>query len=227
MQIAARQSFLTSRAGPPLPYDAEVEYIEGTGTQYALYSRSITLGAEYEFETRVACFNPQTSPYSGFGATGRYTRQAFLAFNVASGAYMAIAYTPTNDFGKHLVADATIPHVYKAQLSNGTVSYFADGVLKHTAPNGSGFTITSFGLFKMRDIVSGTIWVENALKGRIYYCTLRNGTSTEFDFIPVRVGSGSSAVGYMYDRANPTGGPLGNGLYPNAGTGAFVIGPDK
>lgn len=45
-------------------------------------------------------------------------------------------------------------------------------------------------------------------------------------FIPVRVGSGANAVGYLYDKANPTGGPLGNGLYPNSGTGAFVIGPD-
>jgi hypothetical protein len=46
------------------------------------------------------------------------------------------------------------------------------------------------------------------------------------DFIPVRVGSGANAVGYLYDRANPTGGPLGNGLYPNSGSGAFVVGPD-
>ena len=46
------------------------------------------------------------------------------------------------------------------------------------------------------------------------------------DFIPVRVGSGANAVGYLYDRANPTGGPRGNGLYPNSGSGAFVIGPD-
>lgn len=43
------------------------------------------------------------------------------------------------------------------------------------------------------------------------------------NFIPVRAGS----VGYMFDRANIKGGPLGNGLYPNVGSGAFVLGPDK
>ena len=43
------------------------------------------------------------------------------------------------------------------------------------------------------------------------------------DFISVRIGT----TGYFYDKANPTGGPLGNGLYPNSGTGDFVLGPDK
>ena len=42
----------------------------------------------------------------------------------------------------------------------------------------------------------------------------------ERDFIPVRVGSGANAVGYMYDRVSGQ-------LFGNAGTGAFVIGPDK
>ena len=62
-----------------------------------------------------------------------------------------------------------------------------------------------------------------------------SGSTTLRDLIPVRVGSGSSAVGYLYDRANPTGGPLGNGLYGNAADGqggvtgfpANCVGPDK
>lgn len=55
---------------------------------------------------------------------------------------------------------------------------------------------------------------------------IKNGTVVA-DYIPVRVGPRESCVGYLYDRVNPTGGPLGNGLYGNSGTGAFVIGPDK
>jgi hypothetical protein len=61
---------------------------------------------------------------------------------------------------------------------------------------------------------------------RIYSAKFYDGTTLVRDLIPVRVGSGSSAVGYLYDKANPTGGPLGNGLYGNSGSGAFVIGPD-
>jgi hypothetical protein len=62
---------------------------------------------------------------------------------------------------------------------------------------------------------------------RYYSLRITNGEDVLSDFQPVRVGSGSSAVGYIYDKANPTGGPLGNGLYGNSGTGAFTIGPDK
>jgi hypothetical protein len=40
------------------------------------------------------------------------------------------------------------------------------------------------------------------------------------DYIPVRVGSGSSAVGYLFDRASGQ-------LFGNAGTGSFTVGPDK
>ena len=67
------------------------------------------------------------------------------------------------------------------------------------------------------------------------YCQIYDDSTLVRDFIPVRVGSGSSAVGYLYDRANPDGGPLGNGLYGNAADGqggkagfpANCIGPDR
>lgn len=49
----------------------------------------------------------------------------------------------------------------------------------------------------------------------------------EADECRVVVGSGASAVGYLYDRANPTGGPLGNGLYGSATATPLVAGPDK
>jgi len=63
--------------------------------------------------------------------------------------------------------------------------------------------------------------------GRWYGAKIYKAGALVRDYIPVRVGSGANAVGYLYDRANPTGGPLGNGLYPNSGSGAFVVGPDK
>lgn len=59
--------------------------------------------------------------------------------------------------------------------------------------------------------------------GRIRSMTLWD-TSGDLlrDYIPVRVGT----VGYLYDRANPTGGPLGNGLYGSATDTPFIAGPD-
>lgn len=65
--------------------------------------------------------------------------------------------------------------------------------------------------------------VAGIVKALVYGFKAWNNGVLVRDLIPVRVGQ----TGYMYDRANPTGGPLGNGLYPNAGAGAFVLGPDK
>lgn len=58
---------------------------------------------------------------------------------------------------------------------------------------------------------------------KCHYVQIKQDGILVRDFIPVRIGT----TGYFYDRANPTGGPLGNGLYPSSGTGDFVLGPDK
>lgn len=51
---------------------------------------------------------------------------------------------------------------------------------------------------------------------RIYWCKIRENGVLLRDFIPVRVGD----VGYLYDSVSGQ-------LFGNAGTGSFVIGPDK
>lgn len=53
-------------------------------------------------------------------------------------------------------------------------------------------------------------------KARIYYLKVLNGNQPVFDAIPVRVGT----IGYMYDKVSGQ-------LFGNAGTGAFILGPDK
>jgi hypothetical protein len=53
-------------------------------------------------------------------------------------------------------------------------------------------------------------------KGRCYYFKLWDGNTLLLDCIPVRVGN----VGYMYDKVSGK-------LFGNAGTGKFILGPDK
>lgn len=50
----------------------------------------------------------------------------------------------------------------------------------------------------------------------MYHAFARVGNDMKMDFIPVRKGN----VGYMFDRVSGQ-------LFGNAGTGAFIIGPDK
>lgn len=58
---------------------------------------------------------------------------------------------------------------------------------------------------------------------KLYFCRIYEGGVLIRDFIPVRVGSSA----FLYDRANPTGGPNGNGMYGTTGSGKFVAGPGK
>ena len=51
---------------------------------------------------------------------------------------------------------------------------------------------------------------------RIFSCKIYDDGTLVRDLIPVRVGD----VGYMFDR-------ISGQLFGNAGTGAFIIGPDK
>lgn len=52
-------------------------------------------------------------------------------------------------------------------------------------------------------------------KWRVYNFKLYRGTYLMMDLVPVRIGQ----VGYMYDQ-------ISGALYPNSGTGDFILGPD-
>ena len=85
-------------------------------------------------------------------------------------------------------------------------------------------------LYAMPQPTTNSIWLgrsshaDGSTARRIEYCKMWdvNGTLMR-DFITVRVGQ----TGAFYDRQNPTGGPNGNGLYYNDGTGSFTLGPDR
>ena len=51
---------------------------------------------------------------------------------------------------------------------------------------------------------------------KIRRCTIKDGNTVLLDLKPVRVGT----TGYMYDSVSGV-------LFANAGTGEFILGPDK
>lgn len=184
------------------PYDAEVEYIESTGTQW------IDPGVGYfpDFELGIVC--PTTDRINAIGTDvlNRFTRR-----------------NASNPYWQVVAGGVPVPSSVPL-TTYCEVSYRA-GVLKI-----NGATIGS----ATNPFAEGTLYlftsahnIPTAHACKVYYFRAyhSNGVIVR-DYIPVRVGSGANAVGYLYDRANPTGGPLGNGLYPNAGTGSFIIGPD-
>ena len=213
--IAARNAFLMG--GAKLPYDAEVEYIESTGTQYIDTGVS---GAEHNLVITAGVRINTFSAYAG--GFGNYVSEQTNCFRLIltqgnnGQAYANCGYVASSS---HVIKNFTLGAWHTVVLNGVDDRCFCDGVefTKSTRFHQGVANASMIVVF-----TSGGAPVETWSKQVSAFKVELNGVLVR-DFIPVRVGS----VGYLYDRANPTGGPLGNGLYGNAGSGAFVVGSDK
>lgn len=202
----------------PLPYDAEVEYLGGNPT-------ADNIGPWID-----TGWVPKTSSGNGLRVVASYSgvNQAKCLWGVNIGGYYQLNKTAnaselrlhTTGASQQLFTVDAISSAHEYYI-NGRQMY-VDNTLKTTGGSGSTATgtVALFGRHGANGCDQIGVW-------RIFSAKVYADGVLFRDFIPVRVGSGTSAVGYLYDRANPTGGPLGNGLYPNSGSGAFVVGPDK
>ena len=224
---AARGAFLAARRKPKLPYDAEVEYLESTGTQYADLGAIVPPNADFEFtgsivsdkvngcifgESTVFPWNPTNSAYS-------------LVTTSNGRVYLRYGNNTTTAIGLTTIG---LEQTFTASLS-GT-SFQINGQTVATITRVSSFSqdVASMGLFR-RNILLAT---GNSTYSAIRINEIKFGSL--YELIPVRFTNEQGvSEGAMYDRANPTGGmnPDGSartdGLYRNRGTGAFLYGADK
>jgi hypothetical protein len=195
--IDLRNALMT---GKRLQYDAEVEYLESTGTQYINSGLTIsdTLQVVGRFKTEDICWL--------FGGRSGGNNKQFSVYQQAS-SNMRFGYNNTS-------ADKTIS-LGEHEIDFDQNVAKADGNTLHT------FTAATFS--SPSPLYIGTLSVNEqgnpstqCLKGRIYYCKIYVAGVLVRDYIPVRKGT----VGYLYDRVS-------GALFGNAGTGDFVLGPDK
>jgi hypothetical protein len=194
MLIGARNAVW---GGKRLPYDAEVEYLESTGTQW-IDTGLLCSGAD---EVSISCFIPSddglgTSIFWGAGGNSRVW---------ATSGYCR--------FGNENMIDIT----YKRLLNNWNTIRLnqSTGIV-----NGASLSM-SIGTFQGKSNLTSLIFRGNDMLSNIppsmkvsSFFWKRNGVLI-LDLIPVRVGN----VGYMYDKVSGK-------LFGNAGTGDFVLGPD-
>lgn len=199
--------------GTPLPYDAEIEYLESTGTQWIETGVNTVVG-NLTFEVKYQ-FPNGTSGYKGLGYTTGSQAQAFYGLNnnEATGLYACFG-NNTSSLQKQMSSDKTAIHVFKVEIINSVIYYYLDGSLISSSFTTDAFTLPKFTLFGFTNnngaLISGTAG------GKMYYARLMNNGTTLFDVIPVRIGQ----TGYLYDRANAR-------FFSNNGTGDFVLGSDK
>ena len=183
----------------PLPYDAEVEYLESTGTQFI----DTLISPDASTIWRLTCASTNES-LAFIGAIDvSATRFHFSLYDngVVRGCMGKIQST----IGSPDLAF----HVLELDAVNKRTGM--DGVYVpceyHEIPY---LPIWLFGRnsdnYTFRRMVSVKTSASQIWKSGVLVC----------DHIPVRVGD----VGYLYDRVSGS-------LFGNSGTGAFIIGPDK
>ena len=201
--LAARNAMM---AGKRLPYDAEVEYLESTGTQW------IDAGINFVSSTDAIelSFELLTSTVRYKWVFGAYDTKR-LAIGAGDGTNRrTCAYNSTTNYLQDSLYIAS-PHTYTANIDGARIDdnqqqSFADF---STSANVFLFTIPLHDP-PTNQCSNARIW---------YYKHWRNNVLVR-DFIPVRfTNEFGVSEGAMYDRVSGE-------LFRNQGTGAFVIGPD-
>lgn len=193
-----------------LPYDAEIEWLGTDGTAY------IDTGFVPNQNTSVDSMFMKTSTLENFFLFGvRPTSTATskeLTFMPYNNQQINFRYGNKSVSKSYLISVDTKYKLYTNKrafyLRNKQGTNLSSGAAVQNTFN-SVYSIRLFGERVGSD--GGNV----ASSLRIYYFKIKDNTTLARDFIPVRVGQ----VGYMYDRVSKT-------LFGNAGSGAFVLGPD-
>ena len=210
MMVGAR---VGAWSGKQLPYDAEVEYLESTGTQWIDTGDVCSGSLGIEIDISVLELNDTTYPQF-FGCYEPTTLVAWGGWSNSEREYSVGTSTSILN-----IDNPPIPF-----RSVNSINYLSDGLIsiESVELNLNQKDVFRYGneLDNLKVILFGG-GNKNGVtsydgKCRIYRAKITDGMSVIHDFIPVL----KDGVGYMYDRVSGQ-------LFGNAGTGAFIIGPDK
>lgn len=184
---------------PSLPYDAEIEYLQSSGTQFV--DTGVIPNSETGIYIKVTKLNTQDTYMCGLRDTTGNTR-------------WCIGNYPYYGYGTYLKSHSvnayTTYTAYLNYLNNKKFSVpdYGDDVNLPTLSFTPSSNIRLFGSAG----VSGSY---SKWAGRMLACKISQGSDVIMDFIPVRVGQ----VGYMYDKVSGQ-------LFGNTGSGNFTLGND-
>ena len=187
-----------------LPYDAEVEYLQSTGTQYIIFDEIIN-----GFE---GVLLPENN--NAYGAVGNW--------NGGSQAN-AIKWAYVQNRGWIVTSQASGSYVYSGNLNRDMLLVTVRGTA--VTIGGSSYTLREGWSSQPKFMLFGCVsWGSSVSQANtpspqastIGACKLYFNNTLLRDLQPVR----KDGVGYMYDRVSGQ-------LFGNSGTGAFVMGPDK
>lgn len=190
-----------------LPYDAEIEYLESSGTQH---------------------INTNIVPTANTGIRADVYR------NTSNDLYIVGC---RNDSGNTRWGICQVNRYYAGYGTNTTETtvYNTRAVLDLNYKNDKNFIVRDYSTLSVDNTISlptlsftplypiylfgggGYAWTQSwgKFNGRIYSAQITQSDTIVMDLIPVRIGQ----VGYMYDK-------ITNKFFGNAGTGNFILGAD-
>lgn len=200
---------LFSRRMEKLAYDAEIEFLESTGTQWLdteFYPDLSTLSCEIKLRL-VSSAND--------GLFGLFGVRAVASSDTKNNCSILTNPSKHNlriDWYKYLTVYADIGEDYEFSCGTGNRVVINGTEYEETStPKVSGYSDYSFYLF-----ATNSVGTPMALcNQRVYHAKIHDNGTLVRDLIPVRKGN----IGYMYDRVSGR-------LFGNSGTGEFVLGPD-
>lgn len=202
-----RRVTMNSVIGPPDTYDAELEYIQVTGTQFIklpIKPSEITDAVEVKFHIT-------TSETTQYAAIIQTDSDSDWVFRIDTQGNNALSYhtdsSRKNLYGSKQPGVGKILHTVRLDFKNQNTIF--DGAIFPFPVSLRRVSNNYFTLFRKTSI-------NRVCTVNIYYCKYWRNGILMFDLIPVR----KNGVGYMYDKVHRK-------LYGNAGTGDFVIGYDE
>ena len=201
-------------AGKRLPYDAEVEYLESTGTQYI--DTGVILDSTYGIDI---CFAPMesasgVSEHGIFGSSVSGSGTVHNVLQIHSSAGGVGLWMPSNTrICNYAITVGDYQHwqINLGNANNVVVDGTNRGSTHPTTASACPYSVYLFAHNVGGSLKSGSCSSMRLASWKVYD---GNGNLVQ-DCIAVRVGT----VGYLYDRVS--GKPFGN-----AGTGDFQCGPD-
>lgn len=192
-----------------LPYDAEVEYLQSSGTQYI--DTGVVLSKTYKIEAEVAVLSSNSGFCFVLSANTAGTNYSNpISFNTSGYAYVQVggstSYTTINGDVRDGVMRSYVSE------GNGSKMYLTkDNTTVNKSISGSLSTLSMYMFATNHSVNNAT----NFLSAKIAKIKITISGVLVRDYIPVRVGT----TGYMYDKVSGT-------LFGNAGSGSFTYGND-
>ena len=189
--------------GSTKPYDAEVEYLESTGTQW------IDTGIAYNIDN-IFSFDVD----SEFTTSDTHEHLCTIGANrriVFVGKYLTEYYIYSNGFSfRDTIVPLSTHHIIVINIPQS--QYIINGIKYETSYYYTDCNGMSLPLFARR---YGYAPVNPCHAKVRHFAIYKDGINVR-DLIPVR----KNGIGYMYDKVSGQ-------LFGNQGTGQFIIGPDK